>query len=85
MAASWLSRQTGMGLPETAAWLIGQGVFGDGPTAPSLERLPPDSPLNQRLLRWINSPLFNLDQELATLEQAVPGLGGRASPRPVRA
>ncbi len=75
MAVSWTIRQTGICLPETAAWLIRQGAFGEDPTPHLLDRLAPEIQLNQRLLRWINSPLFNLDQELATLEQAAAMLG----------
>lgn len=58
------------GLPDGARRLIASGDF-DGGTSESLVRwLASDRELGERVLRWCNSPLFNLSTPFSSLDEA---------------
>jgi putative nucleotidyltransferase with HDIG domain len=66
----------GFGLPEGARRLIASGDF-DGRTNESLVRwLASDRELAQRLLRWCNTPLYNLSRPFRSLEEAAAVMDG---------
>ena len=65
------------GLPDGARRLIASGDF-DGRTNDSLVRwLASDPQLTERLLRWCNTPLYNLSRPYASLQEASVVMDGR--------
>ncbi len=65
------------GLPDGARRLIASGDF-EGRTNESLVRwLASDPELAKRLLRWCNTPLYNLSRPYASLEEASNVMDGR--------
>jgi putative nucleotidyltransferase with HDIG domain len=67
----------GFGLPDGARRLIASGDF-EGRSNETLVRwLAADRALAQRLLRWCNTPLYNLSRPYESLEQASNVMHGR--------